>query len=84
MSVALALAMGLAASTSVADEPSAARSPERVALLPPVEFNLEENLFAAEPIADADPEPVPELRHRRRSSGGRTTPGRSQRPIFRS
>jgi hypothetical protein len=54
----------------VADEPSAARSPERVALLPPVEFNLEENLFAAEPIADADPEPVPELRRRRRSGGG--------------
>jgi len=33
--------------------------PERVALLPPVEFNLEESFFASEPIADADPEPVP-------------------------
>jgi len=30
--------------------------PERIALLPPVEFNLEEDTFASEPIADADPE----------------------------
>ena len=29
--------------------------PDRVALLPPVEFNLEEGFFASEPIADADP-----------------------------
>ena len=40
-------------------------SPDRVALLPPVEFNLEESLFASEPIADADPEPVPPARPRR-------------------
>ena len=33
--------------------------PDRVALLPPVEFNLEEGLFSGEPIADADPDPVP-------------------------
>ena len=39
--------------------------PDRVALLPPVEFNLEESLFAGEPIADADPEPVPPARPRR-------------------
>jgi hypothetical protein len=39
--------------------------PDRVALLPPVEFNLEESLFASEPIADADPEPVPKDRPRR-------------------
>ena len=62
--------MGLVASASVAEEPSALRAPQRVALLPPVEFNLEENLFAGEPIADADPEPVPEVRGRRRSGGG--------------
>ncbi|MFM7206992.1 MAG: hypothetical protein ACKO4T_10025 [Planctomycetaceae bacterium] len=31
-------------------------APERIALLPPVEFNLEEDTFASEPIADADPE----------------------------
>ena len=30
----------------------------RVALLPPVEFNLEESLFAGEPIADADTKPL--------------------------
>jgi hypothetical protein len=30
-------------------------TPERIALLPPVEFNLEEDTFASEPIADADP-----------------------------
>lgn len=29
--------------------------PERIALLPPVEFSLEEDTFASEPIADADP-----------------------------
>jgi hypothetical protein len=39
----------------------------RVALLPPVEFNLEESLFAGEPIADADTKP---LAPRRRSAGG--------------
>jgi len=70
MSAALALAMGLVATASVAEEPSAPRAPQRVALLPPVEFNLEENMFAGEPIADADPEPVPEVRGRRRAGGG--------------
>jgi len=30
--------------------------PERLALLPPIEFNLEEDTFASEPIADADPQ----------------------------
>ena len=75
VTAALTLAMGLAASASVAEEPSVARSPQRVALLPPVEFNLEENLFAGEPIADADPEPVPETRRRCRSgASGRRPP----------
>jgi hypothetical protein len=40
---------------------------DRVALLPPVELNLEENLFAGEPIADADPDPLP---RRPRQGGG--------------
>jgi len=46
------------------------RAPEglRVAALPPVEFNLEEDFFAGEPIADADPNPVP-TRPRRRGGG---------------
>jgi len=42
---------------------------DRIALLPPVEFNLEESLFAGEPIADADPNPVPPLRPSRRGGG---------------
>ena len=33
-----------------------ARAQDRIALLPPVDFNLEEDLFANEPISDADPE----------------------------
>ncbi|MBM4012201.1 MAG: hypothetical protein FJ286_12610 [Planctomycetes bacterium] len=36
------------------EEPRAV--PERIALLPPVEFNLEEDTFSSAPIADADPE----------------------------
>lgn len=69
MTAALALGLGLVASASAAAEPSASLATDRVALLPPFEFNLEENLFAGEPIADADPEPVPETRRRRRSGG---------------
>jgi hypothetical protein len=41
------------------DEPDLAplaEPPQRLALLPPVEFNLEEDTFASEPIADADPQ----------------------------
>jgi hypothetical protein len=30
--------------------------PDRVALLPPIEFNLEEDTFANEPVSDADPQ----------------------------
>jgi len=70
MTAVLALGLGLVASASAADELPASPAADRVALLPPVEFNLEENLFAGEPIADADPEPVPETRSRRRSEGG--------------
>ncbi|MFM7136389.1 MAG: hypothetical protein ACKO1M_04875 [Planctomycetota bacterium] len=54
------------ASAVQAAEPTAwPPPPDRVALLPPVEFNLEESLFAGEPIADADSEPVPPSRPRR-------------------
>jgi len=48
--------------TALADRESAdpaagpQSAPERIALLPPVEFNLEEDTFSSEPIADADPE----------------------------
>jgi hypothetical protein len=70
----LANRLAVAALTLVAmpvilvDGPVVASPPsDRVAGLPPVEFNLEEGLFAGEPIADADPDPVPP---RRRSRGG--------------
>ncbi len=55
--------------TARASEPSPSEplTDDRIALLPPVEFNLEESLFAGEPIADADPEPVPQ---RPRRGGG--------------
>ncbi|MFM8892927.1 MAG: hypothetical protein ACKOTB_15170, partial [Planctomycetia bacterium] len=42
---------------------------DRVALLPPVEYALEESHFAGEPIADADPEPTPPPRGRDRGRG---------------
>ena len=29
--------------------------PERIALLPPIEFNLEEDIFSNEPLSDIDP-----------------------------
>lgn len=57
--------VGAVRATESALSPSPAA--DRVALLPPVEFYLEENLFAGEPIADADPDPVP---NRRRPGGG--------------
>lgn len=31
------------------------REPERIALLPPIDFNLEEDTFANEPVSDVDP-----------------------------
>lgn len=52
--------------TQLGAGPLGSREP-RVALLPPVEFNLEESLFSSEPIADADPKP---LAPTRRSAGG--------------
>ena len=58
----------LGATTVPADEPQVWPPPaDRIALLPPVEFNLEEDLFASEPIADADPAP---LQPRPRRGGG--------------
>jgi hypothetical protein len=64
-----ALAFGL--TPAAGGEPPLVWPPpaDRVALLPPVEFNLEESLFAGEPIADADPEPVPSPRGPRRGGG---------------
>ncbi len=62
--VVLALMPPVVAADPVLPQPHAA---DRVALLPPVEFNLEENFFASEPIADADPDPVPQ---RPRRGGG--------------
>jgi len=54
------------ASAGRAAEPAVPPPPaDRIALLPPVEFNLEESLFAGEPIADADQEPLPSSRPRR-------------------
>lgn len=47
---------------SMAEGPSATtpapteRDDERIALLPPIDFNLEEDSFSSEPISDVDPE----------------------------
>jgi hypothetical protein len=32
------------------------QKPERLALLPPIDFNLEEDTFANEPVSDLDPD----------------------------
>jgi len=67
---------GIAISVAVvldarATEPAAWPPPtDRIAALPPVEFNLEASLFAGEPIADADPDPVPSSRPRGVSAAG--------------
>ena len=56
------IGVAMTASAATADDgpPSLAGTappaPERIALLPPVEFNLEEDIFSSAPIADADPE----------------------------
>lgn len=51
------------------DAPPAPRDADRVALLPPVEYSLEESLFAGEPVADADTEPAPTRRGPPRGRG---------------
>ena len=61
--IAMTVATALAARAT--DPAARPPPPDRVALLPPVEFNLEESLFAGEPIADADPAPLPPTRPRR-------------------
>jgi len=53
------MAVTAACASAVAESPAWPPPPDRVALLPPVEFNLEESLFAGDPVADADTEPVP-------------------------
>ncbi len=40
------------------------REPERLALLPPIDFNLEEDTFANEPVADLDPDAATPERRR--------------------
>ncbi len=61
------LTAGFLVGVTAATEPVTWPPPsDRVAFLPPVEFNLEDDFFASEPIADADPEPVPSLRQPRR------------------
>jgi hypothetical protein len=49
------------------------RDDERVALLPPIEFNLEEDMFASEPISDVDPA-VAAPRNRLRTPFGSAAP----------
>ena len=61
----LAVTVAGALAASAAEPAAWPPPPDRVALLPPVEFNLEDSLFAAEPIADADPKPVSPSRPRR-------------------
>ena len=50
------LAVCLAVATALAGHWASGQ--DRLALLPPVDFNLEEDLFANEPISDADPAAV--------------------------
>jgi hypothetical protein len=40
------------------------REPERLALLPPIDFNLEEDTFANEPVSDLDPDAATPKRRR--------------------
>jgi len=56
--VAIAFLAVPAATAATAGDPSPAadRPPERLALLPPIDFNLEEDTFASEPLSDVDPE----------------------------
>ena len=54
-SLCAAIIAGLALTAAAADD-APPRADERVALLPPIEFNLEEETFASEPISDADPD----------------------------
>ncbi len=53
-----ALALGSMPAAGADDRDAWPPPVDRVALLPPVEFNLEESHFAGEPIADADPAPL--------------------------
>lgn len=45
-----------ACGAAAGDPPSTDKPPERLALLPPIDFNLEEDTFASEPLSDVDPE----------------------------
>ncbi len=52
---ALAITAALAMAAVAAQLPPPP-DPERVALLPPIDFNLEEDTFASEPLSDVDPD----------------------------
>lgn len=55
-----AIISGLAGAWANAQPPPAVPGPpERLALLPPIDFNLEEDTFASEPLSDVDPQPPP-------------------------
>jgi len=55
-SCATAIAIVMALVGIAVAQPPASREDERVALLPPIDFNLEEDTFASEPISDVDPD----------------------------
>lgn len=55
-SLCVATVIGLALLSAAAAAEPAPPPDDRVAFLPPIEFNLEEDTFANEPISDADPE----------------------------
>jgi hypothetical protein len=58
---------------AVADEPPPPAD-DRIAFLPPIEFNLEEDTFANEPISDADPDALATPRRAARSPFGSAAP----------
>ena len=59
--VILSLSLGLVSAAATAQPPPL--PDDRVAFLPPIEFNLEEDTFANEPISDVDPDaPAPRRR----------------------
>lgn len=59
-----AVIVGLLAGGSAMAEAPPTRAPERVALLPPIDFNLEEDTFSNEPVSDVDPGAVAPARRR--------------------
>jgi hypothetical protein len=56
MALAAGLLIGIVAAEPIPDQPPPDLSNERIAALPPIDFNLEEDAFANEPVSDLDPE----------------------------